>query len=151
MITMDKTLYDPQSSRFDLLADDLVNDNKLLETKIRRALMCGAEEARLGLVETIKFLLLVAENSGATLTPSHRVDLVWHEFILFTRVYSDFCHVHFGKFIHHNPGGTQKENRDQFGATLRLYEARFGIPPRLFWGGIDQNIASCGNCESIGV
>lgn len=154
---MNKTLYDSYSDRIDLLADELYKSHPMLETKIRRSLMCGAEEARQGLVETIKFLSLVAEQSNTTLTPAHRVDLVWHEFILFTRAYADFCQVQFGKFIHHNPGGTQKENRKQFAATLSLYESRYGIPPRLFWGGVDQRsgvdqrVASCGNCETTGV
>lgn len=139
------------ANHFDLLAGQLISDNRLLETKIRRELMCSADEARLGLVEVVKFLSLVAEDSSAMLTPSRRVDLVWHEFILFTRLYCDFCQNHFGKFIHHTPGGTQKENRDQFLATLCHYEQRFGTPPQSFWGGGDQGIASCGNCESIGV
>lgn len=84
-------LTDPPSSHIDLLADELLKRHPMLETKIRRSLMCGAEEARQGLVETIKFLSLVAEQSNTTLTPAHRVDLAWHEFILFTRAYADFC------------------------------------------------------------
>lgn len=143
-------LEDHQPGTFDLLVDQLISEHRLLETKIRRALMCGGDEARQGLIEVVKFLSLVADDSTATLTPSHRVDLVWHEFILFTRLYGEFCHDQFGKFIHHNPGGTQMENRDQFLTTLRRYELRFGVAPRSFWGGSDQSVSSCGNCESIG-
>ncbi|MBX9618848.1 MAG: hypothetical protein K2X10_06845 [Hyphomicrobiales bacterium] len=49
--------------------------------------------------------------------PSQAVDELWHEFILFTRDYEDFCKNAFGSFLHHTPavvldGG---ENRDNAG------------------------------------
>lgn len=38
-----------------------------------------------------------------TAVPSKEVDEVWHNFILHTRLYREFCHEKFGKFIEHNP------------------------------------------------
>jgi len=35
--------------------------------------------------------------------PSQAVDLVWHEFILFTRDYEQFCKKGLGRFLHHTP------------------------------------------------
>ncbi len=35
--------------------------------------------------------------------PSQIVDDAWHEFILFTREYQEFCEKAFGKFLHHTP------------------------------------------------
>ncbi|MCD8524058.1 MAG: hypothetical protein LRY66_11760 [Saccharospirillaceae bacterium] len=35
--------------------------------------------------------------------PSQVVDLAWHEFILFTRKYQEFCRSAFGRFLHHTP------------------------------------------------
>lgn len=35
--------------------------------------------------------------------PLHFIDIGWHEFILFTKDYADFCKDNFGFFIHHNP------------------------------------------------
>jgi hypothetical protein len=35
--------------------------------------------------------------------PSQVVDVAWHEFILFTRQYQQFCHSAFGRFLHHTP------------------------------------------------
>ena len=35
--------------------------------------------------------------------PSQVVDVAWHEFILFTRKYDQFCHSAFGRFLHHTP------------------------------------------------
>lgn len=35
--------------------------------------------------------------------PSQVVDDAWHEFILFTRLYNQFCRGAFGRFLHHTP------------------------------------------------
>lgn len=35
--------------------------------------------------------------------PSQVVDDAWHEFILFTRHYDQFCRAAFGRFLHHTP------------------------------------------------
>lgn len=35
--------------------------------------------------------------------PSQAVDDAWHEFILFTRQYNQFCQGAFGRFLHHTP------------------------------------------------
>ena len=38
--------------------------------------------------------------------PSRVVDTAWHEFILLTRAYHDFCEHAFGRYLHHDPAGT---------------------------------------------
>jgi hypothetical protein len=35
--------------------------------------------------------------------PSQVADDLWHEFILYTRDYDDFCRKSFGRFLHHTP------------------------------------------------
>lgn len=35
--------------------------------------------------------------------PSQAADDLWHEFILFTRLYKGFCHKAFGRYLHHTP------------------------------------------------
>ena len=35
--------------------------------------------------------------------PSQVVDDLWHEFILYTREYQEFCTAAFGRFMHHTP------------------------------------------------
>jgi hypothetical protein len=35
--------------------------------------------------------------------PSQVVDIAWHEFILFTRTYQEFCRKGLGRFLHHTP------------------------------------------------
>lgn len=47
---------------------------------------------------------LVATNPRVQLgMPSQAVDTAWHEFILLTKNYADFCEKAFGKFLHHTP------------------------------------------------
>jgi hypothetical protein len=51
--------------------------------------------------ELEKFFLKVAEKG--TVSPTKLVDETWHNFILHTRLYSEYCQTNFGQFIHHNP------------------------------------------------
>lgn len=132
------------------LAASVLIDQPELGKKIRRALMCSAEDARRAIAEAIKFVWLAASNDDGKLTPSHRVDLAWHELILFTRAYHEFCDQQFGKFVHHQPGGAVHENRQQFAKTLRLYQDAFGAPPQDFWGSHEETTAACGTCETKG-
>lgn len=46
--------------------------------------------------------------------PSKAVDALWHEFILHTRAYQDWCDIALGRFLHHTPaealGGNPQRN-----------------------------------------
>lgn len=45
--------------------------------------------------------------------PSQVADELWHEFILYTRHYDDFCKRAFGRFMHHTPAvvlGKERQN-----------------------------------------
>lgn len=47
--------------------------------------------------------------------PSQVVDAMWHEFILHTRAYRDWCQLALGWFLHHTPAlalGAQAQNND---------------------------------------
>jgi hypothetical protein len=47
--------------------------------------------------------------------PSQVVDDLWHEFILYTRDYAEFCANAFGTFLHHTPAvrlGTQRADNE---------------------------------------
>ena len=45
---------------------------------------------------------LLAEGKPISM-PSQVVDVAWHELILFTKFYQDFCQKAFGRFLHHHP------------------------------------------------
>ena len=42
--------------------------------------------------------------------PSKVVDVAWHEFILFTREYKQFCDDAFGRFLHHRPAESMDDD-----------------------------------------
>ena len=65
---------------------------------------------------------LVAANPRAQLgMPSHAVDKAWHEFILITKNYADFCEKAFGKFLHHTPHSfSDKAQKDGLARTYGL-------------------------------
>ena len=48
------------------------------------------------------FLTRAVENK-INLSPSKEIDTVWHDFILDTKEYANYCMLKFGKFIHHVP------------------------------------------------
>ena len=50
--------------------------------------------------------------------PSQVADDLWHEFILYTRHYQQFCRGAFGRFLHHTPAVVLGKNR-QGNAGLR--------------------------------
>ena len=133
----------------DALAAGVLRAKPVLFGKLARACDVDEDGARAALREVIRFLDLCAQ-AGHPLTPSPRVDDAWHEFVLCTREYDAFCREHFGRFVHHDPGGSEEDNRRQFQLTLRAYALRFGDPDPAFWGAAATNVpsANCGGCES---
>ena len=51
--------------------------------------------------------------------PSQVVDDLWHEFILYTRAYEDFCENAFGRFFHHTPAQALTKVKRQSNDGLR--------------------------------
>ena len=66
--------------------------------------------------------------------PSQVVDVAWHEFILFTRNYGDFCRRGLGHFLHHTPTEAMANRTmatDGIKRTWRLACLREGIDPKV--------------------
>jgi hypothetical protein len=87
------------------------------------------------LLEYKKFMFLAA-TSNEMVSPSEIVDIVWHQHLIFTNSYTDFCNL-LGKRIEHIPS---THNRDEFEKfqkakerTKELYEINFGIQPPEVW------------------
>src|SRR5688572_14802468 len=51
------------------------------------------------------FLAYLKSGFAYVAMPSKVADDLWHEFILFTREYHDFCEQAFGRHLHHAPSG----------------------------------------------
>jgi len=65
--------------------------------------------------------------------PSQIVDDAWHEFILFTRSYQQFCQKALGRFLHHTPAeamATPTFAQDGIKRAWRLACMKEGINPK---------------------
>ena len=102
--------------------------------------------------DTKRFLFICGTRKGS-FGPPELIDECWHNFILFTEDYEEFCHNFFGKFIHHRPkrkaeiakgDGTPARN------TLKALSEIFGETHSKNWIYPQQNFTDCGgstNCQ----
>lgn len=132
----------PAAFDYPALAEGLLHKQPVLGQRLDG--VAGTERGVALLVEVLRFLGLVV-MAGERLTPSETVDRGWHEFILCTRTYGDFCQRYLGRMVHHEPGGDEGDNRRQYKETLRLYRTYFGAPPLRFW---HDSQSPCGACEA---
>lgn len=103
----------------------------LVEKLLNLRVVGSAEEAEALFVEVKRHLLLAMTLRGRTLPVfSTRIDEAWHQFILFTREYHDFCSRFAGRYLHHSPressgsgGGASPLAFEEF---VVEYERRFG-------------------------
>ena len=61
------------------------------------------------------FLACLRSNRQFVAMPSRVVDAMWHEFILHTKAYHDWCQLALGRFLHHTPAlalGAQARTND---------------------------------------
>ncbi len=70
--------------------------------------------------------------------PSKAVDDAWHEFILMSRQYTEFCKHAFGSYLHHSPESTLKRGIDDaLVNTLHQFKAQpGGSSGWAMWSGI---------------
>ncbi len=105
------------SARFPALTDNEIR--QVLEGLRQFFLACLAAEGH-----------RVARHVGM---PSVAVDEAWHEFILMTRRYEEFCTRAFGRYLHHAPAGQTNEPEDKSLANT-LHQLRSGCPdPSAGW------------------
>lgn len=65
--------------------------------------------------------------------PSQAVDIAWHEFILFTQRYDQFCHRALGRFLHHTPAEAMQSSTSAQRGIKRAWSIacrRENISPR---------------------
>jgi hypothetical protein len=77
----------------------------LIEKLLKERIVETADDGHDLFFEVKKFIVLTqSDNSKAWEMYSLRVDEVWHQFILFTKQYTEFCTQYFGRYVHHSPG-----------------------------------------------
>jgi hypothetical protein len=112
--------------------------DKLLKDRIADS----RAEAEQLFTEAKRFVVLCAATPDASCEMySVRVDEAWHQFILFTAEYTDFCHRFFGRYIPHSPntaeagqdsGGTASSSMS-FADFRDRYESLYGEPLPDVW------------------
>lgn len=110
------------------------------------------------ITDTISFLTVCATNPHRQFRPSRVVDLGWHQFILNTHDYADFCDRAAGRFIHHVPdefiAPVRRATADVLSPTVEAIKAA-GLPFHAeLWlvgeGRCSQCHAGCTNCGQGG-
>ena len=108
-------------------------------SKIARKHAWTPRFARHAIHEYKKFVYL-GVSSAVSVTPSKVIDVVWHEHLLFSRPYREFCDHVLGREFDHNPELMPADDQTevfnfQFEATLDAYEREFNVtPPADVWG-----------------
>ena len=127
-----------------LPADLLAFEAPYVEERcLRKGIALSADDFEMLFAELKKYMWLVAHDCEDMQMWSARVDGVWHEFILFTKQYQNFCQRFFGTFIHHTPNtGTMLSDRPSRDYFLASYEKSFGLPPKVWSEG---DFATCGS------
>ncbi|QUH02123.1 hypothetical protein HUO13_16180 [Saccharopolyspora erythraea] len=84
-----------------LIPDDLFS--RLVERIAREHTELGRAIAARIMDQALAFLGACARNHGQPLAPSPLVDIGWHEFLMYTCEYAEFCDRVAGRFLHHVP------------------------------------------------
>ena len=105
-----------------------------------------SEDAANELFEDMKrFLYLCAVNEGA-MAPPEEIDEIWHNFILFTGDYADFCNETVGFFLHHQPltvAQRAKSDGSMIERTRTAARHAFGDDLSAYWS-FNKIPGSCG-------
>ncbi|MCF3119713.1 hypothetical protein IPZ68_08315 [Streptomyces arenae] len=85
-----------------------------------------------------------AASTSVPMMPSDEVDFGLHAFILHTRQYAEFCQVHAGRFLHHNPApGAGCRTLEAVTASARAMKAAGFMVRDELWTVNGENAAQC--------
>ena len=98
-----------------------------------------------------KYMALVALGYEELGMHSSEVDEIWHNFILFTREYAEFCNRVCGHMIHHRPNTSLRPElpRISVSAFKDAYTTCFGPIPPIWHGRKSSNEIVSGDCDVV--
>lgn len=98
-------------------------NDKLIE-KYPHLSAANADEIIEGLRSYFHICNMAQEQGENLAMPSQAVDSAWHEFILHTKLYDQFCGQAFGQFLHHNPAqGMTSQTQAQLAMKMTFNQA----------------------------
>src|SRR3990167_11032977 len=138
--------------------------NKLTNVKLRlqKTYNWSEDFANLAINEYAKFLYLCSLFPNDHIIPGKVIDVIWHEHILHTKDYMEFCDEVFKQYLHHEPKDYSKPSDENdkvlFEKTLDKYKTQYGhTAPKSCWIDdvkktgtiISANSSSSSNRETI--
>ncbi len=101
------------------------------------------------LFEDTKLFLYLASVESDDVSPPEMIDVCWHEFLLFTKDYSEFCQHFFHEFIHHRPRYLNDVQEEQYPvlSTISSAKARFGALSKNWNIQKGADCTKCGYCK----
>lgn len=86
--------------------------------------------------ELVRYLVMIGRFPKRGYGMYGPVDVLWHNFVLHTELYQDFCATHLGRFVHHHPCTTEKGSgwHGRYLQFLHDYRLVFDeAPPQHIW------------------
>jgi hypothetical protein len=122
----------PADSEAETCAASLDFDAPYLIEKLVKDHVCASEDEAHALFREVKRFLHLNRTDRSRIWDmySHRVDEVWHQFVLFTRQYMDFCQHYYGIYLPHSPSNAPQTQRSGTmanvpNATFAEFAARY--------------------------
>ncbi len=127
----------------------------LEERLLDKGFFKNKDEYEEALIEFKKFIFISKLVDGKVGMTSEIVDEIWHQFILFTPQYHDFCKEILGKYLHHSPHTSSTSTDDKKKGTLNFFEnyrSIFGEIPEIWNVSEDCSADMCGadKCSGCG-
>lgn len=120
----------------------------LEEKLLKEGKFSSSEDYRQAFTEFKKYVALGALFGKGHGMASKKVDEVWHQFILFTKEYHEFCDDFLGRYMHHSPKTSYTPLEEGSAQKLtKHYNLVFGDMPLHVWDGL-RNKESSGDCAS---
>ncbi|MCZ8382106.1 hypothetical protein O6P37_24875 [Mycobacterium sp. CPCC 205372] len=103
-------MAEPARASADGYADALAFEAPyLIEKLVKDHVAESVDHAELLFREIKRYFVVTECDAGVTWSMySLEVDAVWHQFVLFTRQYIDYCRAHFRGYIQHAPSNAPK-------------------------------------------
>lgn len=128
---MDKALWNT-IEKYDL--DDPISEYGF-STRLQNENFWTSNFTKEAIVEYKKFMYLAA-STDFMVSPSEIIDVVWHQHLIFTTSYDDFCGI-LGKKIEHIPSTHNHKDFEKFQLakerTQDSYLSTFGPQPEAIW------------------
>ena len=140
------TLTPPYDS---VLSDVLDYEHPALTQRLQRKLKISEAESLQLFHDTKLFLFICGVNTDRGYVPPKAIDNGWHEFLLYTEDYANFCDRYFGRFLHHRPYQPEAPINIRDGALKTLTKAREVAGDELSDNWLANELlefASCGSC-----